>query len=137
MTINVLLNNLEKVREKGRGRYEACCPSHSDKNPSLAIKLMQDGRILMHCHAGCSTSDIVATLGLTMSSLFPDGALGELRGWEQLKKKNDVVDKDGLILAMANEDREKGKKLSKVNLKIEREAYVRSREKQNNENFGR
>jgi len=38
MSIENLLNRLTKVKG-GRGRWTACCPSHEDRSPSLAIKL--------------------------------------------------------------------------------------------------
>jgi len=49
----------------------AHCPAHEDKNRSLSITEGDDGRVLLYCHAGCSTEDIVRALGLTMSDLFP------------------------------------------------------------------
>ncbi|WP_037281989.1 DUF7146 domain-containing protein [Rubellimicrobium mesophilum] len=37
------------------GQYGiACCPAHGDRSPSLSIKDGQDGRLLLHCFAGCS-----------------------------------------------------------------------------------
>ncbi|MDG4595533.1 MAG: phage/plasmid primase, P4 family [Candidatus Contendobacter sp.] len=43
--------------------YKARCPCHEDRNPSLSVKM--NGRLLLHCFAGCSYDRIVATLGLT------------------------------------------------------------------------
>jgi DNA primase len=39
----------------------ACCPAHDDRNPSLSIR-EADGKILLHCHAGCSQGDVIAAL---------------------------------------------------------------------------
>ena len=39
----------------------AACPSHDDRNPSLSIR-KKDGKVLVHCHAGCSQSDVVDAL---------------------------------------------------------------------------
>jgi len=65
-----LLQRLEKV--KGRnGRWTARCPAHNDKGPSLAIREVDDGRILLHCFAGCDTANVVGAVGLDMSDLFP------------------------------------------------------------------
>jgi hypothetical protein len=44
----------------GKG-YTACCPAHEDSNPSLAIREV-DGKILLHCHAGCSQRDVIEAL---------------------------------------------------------------------------
>jgi len=43
--------------------YKARCPCHEDRNPSLSVKM--NGRLLLHCFAGCSYERIVAALGLT------------------------------------------------------------------------
>ncbi|TPE53224.1 DUF7146 domain-containing protein [Amaricoccus solimangrovi] len=40
----------------------ACCPAHEDKHPSLSIGIGADGRLLLHCFAGCSFEAIVAAL---------------------------------------------------------------------------
>ena len=69
MSIENLLSRLAKV--KGRaGSYTACCPAHEDKSPSLAIR-ESDGKVILHCFAGCATADIVAAVGLDMTDLFP------------------------------------------------------------------
>jgi hypothetical protein len=56
----------------GKGRYMACCPAHEDRSPSLSIKECEDGRLLVHCFAGCPVSDVLEAVGLSMASLFPD-----------------------------------------------------------------
>ena len=67
-----LLSRLDKVRSRGGGRYEACCPAHNDSSPSLSIYIKDDGRILLHCWAGCAVDDVVGAIGLAMGDLFPD-----------------------------------------------------------------
>ncbi len=47
-------------RRCGRG-WIAGCPAHEDRSPSLSIA-ERDGRVLIHCHAGCSQSDVIAAL---------------------------------------------------------------------------
>lgn len=42
----------------------ARCPAHDDRDPSLSIRDGRDGRLLLHCHAGCRFADIAAALGL-------------------------------------------------------------------------
>ena len=68
--IDKLLSQLSKVERTGHGKYIACCPSHNDKNPSLAIR-EDNGKILLHCFAGCSAYKIVSAVGLELSNLFP------------------------------------------------------------------
>lgn len=68
--IDKLLPLLDKVKSRG-DKHIACCPAHPDKNPSLAIRELPDGKVILKCWAGCSAESIVMSLGLTMSDLFP------------------------------------------------------------------
>lgn len=72
MTIENVLSRLSKVKKTGKDKWLACCSAHQDKSPSLAIKLESDGRILLHCFAGCSADDVIAAIGLEFSELFPE-----------------------------------------------------------------
>ena len=38
------------------------CLAHDDRNPSLSVSAGDDGRLLLHCHAGCDFRDIHAAL---------------------------------------------------------------------------
>lgn len=68
--VELLLSRLQKV--KGRnGSWTACCPAHNDKGPSLAVREADDGRVLLHCFAGCETLSVVQALGMDMTDLFP------------------------------------------------------------------
>ena len=40
----------------------AHCPAHDDRTPSLALNDSPDGKVLIHCHAGCSQADVIAAL---------------------------------------------------------------------------
>jgi hypothetical protein len=61
------------VKRTGRDTWCALCPSHEDKRPSLDIRRAADGRTLLVCRAGCSAAEIVASVGITLADLFPDG----------------------------------------------------------------
>ena len=41
--------------------WMAPCPAHEDRNPSLSIREV-NGKILLHCHAGCSQRDVIEAL---------------------------------------------------------------------------
>lgn len=71
MSLDTLLPRLDKPRQTGPGRWLARCPAHADKSPSLSIRELDDGRVLMHCFTGCPTADILAAVGLEFSDLFP------------------------------------------------------------------
>lgn len=71
--ISKILNCLRSAQRHG-DRYTALCPAHDDHNPSLSIREANDGRVLLKCHAGCSTESVVGAIGLTMADLFPPKA---------------------------------------------------------------
>ena len=71
MAADTLLEKLDKVRRTGNGSWLACCPSHADKSPSLSIRELDDGRILLHCFAGCSVEEVLDSVGLRFDDLFP------------------------------------------------------------------
>lgn len=62
---------LVDARETGTGRWQARCPAHSDNSPSLSIREGRDGRILLHCFAGCGVTAILEGVGLRLPDLFP------------------------------------------------------------------
>ncbi|WP_262965835.1 DNA primase [Methylobacter psychrophilus] len=72
MSIDTLLSKLDKVKPIGNGKWLALCPAHPDKSPSLAIKQADNGKILIHCFAGCQVTDIVAAVGMELSDLMPE-----------------------------------------------------------------
>jgi hypothetical protein len=72
MNIEVLLNRLNKPRQTAPGKWLSCCPAHDDKSPSLAIKLTEDNKILLHCFAGCGVTEVVNSIGLSLSDLMPE-----------------------------------------------------------------
>ncbi|MDD2768711.1 MAG: DNA primase [Methylococcus sp.] len=66
-----LLSRLNGVRKTGPGRWVACCPAHEDRTPSLSIRQVDDGRILIHDFGGCGVEDVLAAVGLEVKDLFP------------------------------------------------------------------
>jgi len=66
--VEVLLGRLEGVRRAGAGSWMARCPAHPDRNPSLSIAL-RDGRVLLHCFAGCPPEAVLGAVGLTWKDL--------------------------------------------------------------------
>lgn len=64
-----LIGQLTGVRRRASG-WTARCPAHDDHENSLSITLGSDGRILLHCFAGCTVEAIVSCIGLEMSHLF-------------------------------------------------------------------
>jgi hypothetical protein len=72
--LDALLARLEGVRATGPDRWQARCPAHKDKTPSLSIRDAGDGRTLIYCFAGCDPEDILASVGMSWADLYPDPA---------------------------------------------------------------
>ncbi len=73
MNLNQFLSKLDKVKKINFSEHTASCPAHDDKNPSLSVT-EKDGKILLHCHRGCSPEEIVSAMGLKMKDLYVDEA---------------------------------------------------------------
>jgi hypothetical protein len=71
MSTDKLLSHLTRVKRTAPGKWSACCPAHEDRSPSLAVRELDDGRVLVHCFGGCSVEEIVGAVGLGMEDLFP------------------------------------------------------------------
>jgi hypothetical protein len=41
----------------------------------LTVRVVDDGRILVHCFAGCGAADVLGSVGLDFADLFPDQPL--------------------------------------------------------------
>jgi len=79
--IDKILPLLQGVKPSGDSerQWVACCPAHNDSQQSLAIGMAGDGRLLVKCYAGCATESVMASVGLTMSDLFPNGKVSKPR----------------------------------------------------------
>jgi hypothetical protein len=66
MTFDAILERFQAKRV-GSG-FMAKCPAHADRNPSLSIA-EKDSQILLRCHAGCDTRDVLGAIGLTFEDL--------------------------------------------------------------------
>lgn len=71
MDVNDLVARLEKAKRTSRDSWIACCPAHKDRTPSLTVRGLDDGRILIHCFSGCGAADVMAAIGLETADLFP------------------------------------------------------------------
>lgn len=68
-----LRNDGRKVTESRAGQASAQCPAHEDRAPSLSLTQIE-GQVLVHCHAGCHTENVMAALNLTMRDLFDEAS---------------------------------------------------------------
>lgn len=91
-----LLSRLDGYRATGPDKYIARCPAHDDRSPSLTIGLGRDGGILLHCFAGCSAQEVVESVGLSMSDLFPDDGYESRTGGRRLPQQDELVIRMGI-----------------------------------------
>ena len=114
MTIENILARLSKVRKSHRG-YQACCPVHQDKHPSMTITETDDGKVLIHCFAcGARGTDVVEALGLTASELFS----GEFTGTYDAKYKLRKTElEDSLVISMYEDAKRNAQYLSHADFK--------------------
>ena len=68
-TFRYIIERTEAKLSSGEGQYSGICPAHHAKSPSLSISIIQ-GRILLHCHAGCDINQILQELGIKFQDLF-------------------------------------------------------------------
>ena len=133
----ILLEQLGPIKNqptKHKQSFKACCPAHEDKDPSLVVTELHDGRVLLKCWAGCGAADILSALGqrnnlgeIDWSILFPE---------DQIRKQNRIESvfgpnpkkkptEDDFILAIADSDRKSGKRLTEAEKDRELLAYKR------------
>jgi AAA domain len=58
---------LEGLKPVG-DQWTALCPTHEDRNPSLTIRVNDEDKVIVHCHAGCDPLGILAVLGVESGS---------------------------------------------------------------------
>lgn len=44
------------------GSWRVCCPMHDDRTPSLSVRDANDGKVLVHCYAGCGQEEVIDAL---------------------------------------------------------------------------
>ncbi len=110
-----MLSRLQGVRSTGQDRWIARCPSHSDRSPSLTVRALPDGRILLHCFASCDTQAVLDALGLAFGDLFPEpltrDALPRVRGGISAHEALECLRSESAVLAILASDAASGKAL--------------------------
>lgn len=110
--IDLVLSRLDKVKAAGAGKWKACCPAHDDRDPSLSIREAEDGKVLLHCWAGCDTESIVGAIGLTICDLFPDSGQRPARSGPSKAAQQF----EATVISIAVEQMRQGKQLSAADL---------------------
>ena len=69
MTAEDIANRLVGAHRSGDS-WSARCPAHQDSRASLSVTQGADGKVLLHCHAGCTPGAICHALGIEVKDLF-------------------------------------------------------------------
>lgn len=115
MSIETILSRVQKVRKSSSNSWMACCPAHEDKNPSLSIRDLGDGRILLNCLAGCETLDVLGAVGMEWSDVMPEKVAHHVPPVKQRIYPSDalrVIQFEARIVMMAAYTMRKGEQLA-------------------------
>jgi hypothetical protein len=95
-TFEEILERFEGRRQSGSG-YTVRCRAHDDKHNSLSIR-MEGGKVLLHCHAGCSVKAICAAAGLELKDLFLDDPVPKRGNAWVVEQAYPYIDENGELL---------------------------------------
>lgn len=126
------MNGLDKIldflgaasieyRRTGDDSYMACCPAHRDKSPSLSLKGLPDGRVLMHCFAGCSWDEILFVMDMEPADIMPpENNFKPVRSALKSAEKRFMQDVESLVISSKMQ---RGERLSEA----EKQAVIQAR----------
>lgn len=63
----IMIEQAERIVTESSGKWHIdrgmCkCPAHDDSSPSLSVSVSEEGRLLVHCFAGCSQISVIDAL---------------------------------------------------------------------------
>ena len=105
--IDNIINRLDRVKSTGNGKFLACCPAHDDRSPSLSIRETDDGRVLLHCFAGCDAESVLSALSLEFSDLYPEPLGHHFKPSKQRVNAREILcalDHEALVIAIIGAD---------------------------------
>lgn len=113
-----ILSRLDGVRETRPDSYIALCLAHADLTPSLAIARGDDGRVLLHCWAGCTATEVVESLGLTLADLFErpqeHRRPGRKRIWPDYKAMLELLSFEATVILICCQPATEGRQLDEI-----------------------
>jgi hypothetical protein len=79
MDIDDILRQLKGVKRAGPGKWTARCCAHDDSKPSLSIKEVEGGRVLLNCFSGCTYETLASVLGIDRERYSPRPYVAPIR----------------------------------------------------------
>jgi protein tyrosine phosphatase len=111
--VDSLVQRLEYCKQVSSQKWIARCPAHEDRSPSLSIKELNDGRILIHCHAGCGANNILDSIGMEWGDLYPEDG-----NYSPVVKKREKDSYNEIVVAIANDYMKQGKRLTEAEKRL-------------------
>jgi len=106
MSVDEFLGLLPNARASGRG-YRASCPTafheRGDRSSGLSISPVDD-RILIHCHAGCTTTDVCDALGIGLRDLFFETRLSSRKPTTNYRERLETIEPELWVIAVGVQD---------------------------------
>lgn len=81
----------------------------------MTVRELDDGRVLVHCFAGCPVENILSSVGLTFDALFPEKLVENAKPLRKPFPAADVLEAlstEALIVAVASSNIRQGIALS-------------------------
>lgn len=118
--------NLCRVSHETKdGTFVCFCPAHKDgkeRSPSLWIT-QHEGKVGMHCFAGCTYDEITAAIGITPSHLFDDH--GSPRQKVEKEYKFEDAQEDAMLIAINRAAAKRGETIKDSDEKAVAAAAIR------------
>ncbi len=102
-----VLDRLERVKQTGQDRWIACCPAHDDGSPSLSIRELDDGKVLLKCLGGFVPIQVLHPLGLELSALFTPNSGSDasaVRSRIPARDLLEIISEEASVIAIAAAD---------------------------------
>lgn len=130
LPIDKLLPKLDKVKAikstmDNLNHWQALCPSHGDKTPSLVITELLDGTVLIKCWSGCTAQEVVQSIGLGLKDLFKP--THSKRPYKRQPSQK-AIEHERLIVTIAEANLSRGVTLSNEDMERYRLAVKRLKE---------
>jgi hypothetical protein len=99
----LVLGKLDGVRQQGGYSMAKCpVPEHEDREASLSVKRGTKQPVLIKCHAGCDTADVLDAIGLTLADVSKPADPEPAGEWMPRGRRSTAVysytDGDGQLL---------------------------------------
>lgn len=122
MNIDRVLSTLDRVKSGGQDKWLACCPAHSDNNPSLSVSV-GDSCVLFKCWRGCDGTAVMQSLvnlGCEWNDFFPTVAANASTNKEfklyYSKAELDELELQAWFLCACINDLNQGKQVARQDL---------------------